>query len=214
MNVDLSMALSTIGADLGWVSRRRNSGGVYLMLSGEDTDTERFVRVLKGLEALTAELPRWEQFIPQIQEVYPKPLTMDSWAGSTEDAFQGEIDRLVKELGRMQADGNMRDKTIEARADECDAIMAKAERYRSFLSGKVETIAASLSDLRDKFRHGLDEEVAKIGGALADMDATSKAADAKEQAKLKTAPSKPRKRRGRRVIAPAATDLGMEEFDL
>jgi hypothetical protein len=185
------------------------------MLTGKDA--ERFVGVLKGLEKLTETRPRSRQFIPQIQEVYPKPLTMDSWAGSTEDAFQGEIDRLVKELERMQEDGNMREKTINARASECDAIMEKAERYRSFLTGKVEKIAESLTDLRSKFMHGLDEDVAAIGNALDDMEATTKAAKAKEAAQAAPAeekPSKPRKRRGRRVIKPSAADLGMEDFDI
>jgi len=155
MNVDISDALCDLGHARGWITRRRNSGGVYFL----PTHTERakgtaeaFVKILFGLAALTDHLPRRRQFIPQCHDLFPSPMTMSSWSGSAQDNFEADITKLQGELDRMAADGKMRDTTKAERAAQADAIIAKAENYRVFLGAAVDTIGTRLDTIKAAFK--------------------------------------------------------------
>lgn len=195
VNSDISLALTGIGWHLGWISRRRNSGGVYFVHRSEDA--ERFVALLMGIRRLSAKLAsnrtpheRFERnylFRPQVMEVYPKPLTMDLWAGSTEDQFRGQTERLLADLQAMRKDDKMRDKTIESRASECDRLMELAESYRLFLADAVDSITAELTVIRDGFNRKLDERANATTQAFADIDQA-----------VDTNPAPPRKKKATR----------------
>lgn len=138
MNVDISKALTNVGKDWGWVSRRRNAGGVYFIPSGDFANN--FVRLLQALADETAEKPRWEQFVPQAQETYPKPLTLASWRGSAADAFASDLEAIKKKLQKVFVKGEMSDKVLERRADECTALIKKAGLFKSILANLPEVV--------------------------------------------------------------------------
>lgn len=172
MNVDISQALTAAGSAGGWISRRRNAGGVYFIVRSKQA--EAFVGVLQALAAETDRLPRWRRFAPQIQEVYPKPLTMASWTESALDAFAADVASLKTQLGQMFTDGTMRDRTIEARAAECDALVAKAERYQLLLAGALPSITESLKQIKEAFTSALVsgiESASREFEAFEDIDA-------------------------------------------
>lgn len=158
INGGISDALVSIGWSLGWLSRRRNSGGVYLVNSS--SDAERFVALLQDIQVASAweaqnkRTPHNFHFIPEIMEVYPKPLAMGMWKHSAEAQYEQQTAQLLKDLRQMQgSDGDkMRDKTVQARADECDRLMRLAESHRVFLEGAVEGITTELAKLKDGFQ--------------------------------------------------------------
>lgn len=173
INRDISDMLVAIGwSQLGWISRRRNSGGVYFALTSDAT--ERFVTLLQALECLTVSehIDRANHFIPQIMEVYPKPLTMNMWSGSTKDQYQAQTESLLKELTKMRADDKMRDKTIKGHAEECDRLIALAESHRIFLADTVADITFELGKVKAGFIKKLDENAA---AARADFDVIDQA---------------------------------------
>ena len=188
INRDISTALVGIGWAGGWITRRRNSGGVYFMSAGERS--ERFIAVLHALEARTESAGRNRAFVPQVMEVYPKPLTMALWSGSAKDQYASDIDALAKDLAKMTADDKMRDSTVQKRADECDRLIAQAETHRLFLQEHVEVITAELARVRDEFRRKLS----------ASVEAAKTAFDA---ADVLTAPATPKPKRAVKVAAPA-----------
>ncbi len=185
-NVDISNALCALGYASIWVNRRRNSGGVYLIRSDSDESRERaekFVKVLKGIaklsgrHAIGGRSARAYQFFPQIQEVYPKPLTMASWGESAREDIEADVRGLIVELGQMSIDGKMRDKTKTARAEEADALIRKAEHLRVFLGSAVEDIAGLLTGIRDGFLKAIGESTAAAKtGIDAVMDSVEQAA--------------------------------------
>lgn len=182
VNRDISDMLVAIGwARLGWISRRRNSGGVYFVPTSDDA--ERFIRLLQGLESMShahasprrrpGQDERMYHFIPQVMEVYPKPLTMSMWSSSAKDQYAAQMDKLAADLKAMQADDKMRDKTIQARADECDRLMKLAESHRMFLEGVTDTITTELAKVRDAFKRKLDDNAAKASAAFDAIDAST-----------------------------------------
>lgn len=199
INRDISDMLVAIGwSRLGWISRRRNSGGVYFI--GRSDAAERYVGLLQDLQKATAVNTRAFQFIPQVMEVYPKPLTMDMWQGSARDQYEGQTEQLLKDLAKMKTDDKMRDGTIQARADECDRLIELAESHRLFLADAVEGITTELARVKAEFTKKLDENAASAAGAfnaveaaIADADAkvpTKKARKAKAKPKAEAKPAK------------------------
>lgn len=153
INRDISNALVDIGWGSYWITRRLNSGGVYFIPAGDRA--ERFLALLHTIEAATASEPRSRQFVPQVMEVYPKPLTMSMWSASARDQYDSEVSNLVKELQKLEAEGVMRDTTVQKRADECDRLIAQAEKHRVFLQEYATTITSELERVRAKFREHL-----------------------------------------------------------
>lgn len=200
-NKDLSEMLLAIGDDLNWISRRRNKGGVYFVLARTEYErmmAERFVRLLKGLEALSA-LEDCEQFRAEIVEVYPKPLAMGTITEAARSSFEASIDRMTRELDRMTADGKMRETTIGRRADECDELIRRAEQYRFFLEGAVDKLAGRLGKIRDRFSAELSEAAES---AKADINAIDD---------IEVAETAPLPKRGRRRVA--ASEWDSKPFD-
>jgi hypothetical protein len=167
-NLDLSFALTDVGNQMLWISRRPLSGGVYFIPSrgpiGE-YHASAFASILHGLESLTSGLPRARRFAPQIQEVYAKPFTMTSWAESATEELEAALDSLVADLTGI-ADDTMREKTRGRRAAECDALIAKAEHYRLFLAGRVDGFSTKLGQVREAFNRGTAEAVDEVRAAL------------------------------------------------
>jgi len=153
VNRDLSDALTSIGWEHSWITRRRNSGGVYFMPSGQSA--ERFVALLQDLQALTANSAREYQFIPQMMEVYAKPLTMAMWSSSARDQYDAQVEELVAQLKKVSTD-TTRESTLEKRADDCDRLIAQAESHRMFLEGHVEVLSVELRRVQAEFRRKLE----------------------------------------------------------
>lgn len=171
VNRDISDCLTAIGwSELGWVSRRRNSGGVYF--AARCDTTTRFVTMLHAVKALTeaASEHRSHHFIPEVMEVYAKPLATNMWAAATRDQYHNQMEQLMCRLQEMHDKGVMRDKTIEAHADECDRLIEQAEAHRVFLESHADVIAAELATIRDAFKQKLD---AATAGANAAFDAVA-----------------------------------------
>ncbi len=172
INGGISDALVSIGWSLGWLSRRRNSGGVYLVNSS--SDAERFVALLQDIAKEThviagsSDLAHNFHFIPEVMEVYPKPLAMGMWKHSAQAQYEQQTAQLLKALNQMQgSDGDkMRDKTVQARADECDRLMRLAESHRMFLEGAVEGITDALTNLKNGFQDRIDANTVKANAAF------------------------------------------------
>jgi hypothetical protein len=169
VNREISDILTRIGWDFGWITRRRNSGGVYFIAAG--LAAERFVGLLQDLQALTEGDEPEHRFIPQIMEVYAKPLTMAMWAHSASDQFDSEVADLVEQLKKITVDST-RDSTIERRAEDCDRLIAKAENHRLFLQDRVETLTSEIRKIQAGFAKKLRE--AREGTAEA-FDAVAEA---------------------------------------
>lgn len=208
LNRDLSQAILAVGGKLGWISRRKNKGGVYYL---HRTDAERFATLLKGIQGMTAHMPRDAQFIPHITEQYDRPLTIDSWSGAALDHYEAKVGQLVKDLDRVFAEGNMREKTLLMRADECDDILKEANKYAMFLKGSLQPLEARLKKIRSTFQKAVAEGSEAIEKDLKAIEAMvgvyqPKAKEAKSL-KAEAAPTEGKKK-GKK------TKLAEEDFDL
>jgi hypothetical protein len=178
VNRDISNALVDIGWGSAWITRRRNSGGVYFIPAGDRA--ERFLALLKALEVATSHELRTRQFVPQVMEVYPKPLTMSMWSASARDQYDAQVADLVVELRKMEADGTMRESTVQKRADECDRLMQQAETHRMFLNEHAEIISSELARVKAKFKQRLEQaqeargEIDQVFTALDKADAQAR----------------------------------------
>lgn len=195
VNRDISDALTSIGWEHAWITRRRNSGGVYFMPSGPSA--ERFVSLLQDIQALTAGSARQYQFVPQIMEVYAKPLTLSMWSHSARDQYDAQVDELVVQLKKVSADST-RESTLEKRADDCDRLIAQAESHRLFLQEHVEVLSVELRRVQAEFRKKLEEARGEAQKAFDAVDAatpktTRKAAPAAPVAPAKAIPTRVRK---------------------
>jgi hypothetical protein len=206
LNKDISDALLQVGYELNWIGRRRNKGGVYFLLARagapEAQRSERFVNLVHALRDLSERTPSTEKFNPEIIEVYPRPLANEMIAGSAKASFDHEVERLSKELDRMLVDGKMREGTMEKRADECDAILSRAEQYRSWLQESTDELAGKLSAIRDKFRAAFEAAVAGTSSSI-------KAIDEIKSEQSDTAPLP--KQQGRKI---ASNEWNDKQFDL
>lgn len=152
-NQDISCVLVSIGQGLGWISRRRNSGGVYYMPSG--ANAERFVKLLLDIQAETASHHASRQFVPEILEVFPRPLTQATIADAATHHFEVKINTLVDQLRAAADTGKMRESTMGKRVDEIDALIVQAEEYRSILAEGATELKARLDETRRFFMRGL-----------------------------------------------------------
>ncbi len=193
INWGISEVLVSIGWDrLGWISRRRNSGGVYF--ASKSDATERFVALLQAIESqskVDAVGLRDYHFIPEVMEVYPKPLTMGMWKNSATAQYEQQTEQLLKDLHKMQGkDGDkMRESTVQARADECDRLIRLADGHRLFLENAVEGITQALKDVRDGFQKRIDGNAAEAHTAFDAIDqATPKRMRRRKKAPVAAAP--------------------------
>ena len=106
INWGISEILTAIGwTCLGWISRRRNSGGVYFASSC--SVTERFVALLQDIEGVSHVFaegkrgPSNYHFIPEVMEVYPKPLAMSMWKQSATAQYEAQTAQLIKDLEKQ-----------------------------------------------------------------------------------------------------------------
>lgn len=167
-NVDISVALVDIGNRCGWINRRRNSGGVYYLQSG--SKAEQFVQLLRTLGAHTASLHPSHQFIPEIVEVFPRPLSQATISDAAGHHFETKIDSLLKQLKQAADDGKMRSGTMEKRADEIDALMKQAADFQALLDDAGADIKARLRQLKRVFTTGIQSGVEALGEAFAFVD--------------------------------------------
>jgi hypothetical protein len=167
VNRDISDAITHIGWSCFWITRRRNSGGVYFMHSGPAA--ERFIGMLQDIQALTSHSARRYQFFPQIMEVYAKPLTMAMWRDSARDQYEAQVQDLLEQLKKVNST-SIRETTLEKRAEECDRIIAQAESHRLFLAEHVEVLAAELRKVQAGFLKKLEEVRAGAQEAFQALD--------------------------------------------
>lgn len=190
VNRDISNVLVSIGWSSYWITRRRNSGGVYFIPAGKKA--EQFLSVLESLQAATSPLERKNQFIPQVMEVYEKPLTMQMWAGSARDQYDAQVAGLLDDLKKMESSDTMRESTMAKRADECAELMLQAEKHRMFLQEHAESIKGELERIRLGFLKRLKEVQQTSGESLSDamaaMDAVAPKARAKRAPKATPTP--------------------------
>ena len=168
-NRDVSQALLSIGNKMGWLSRRRNKGGCYYL---NRNSAERFAKLLKSIGRMTNGRDRDSQFIPHITEQYDRPMTVASWSGAARDHYTGKTQKLVTDLDRLFKDGKMRDATMEAKRDECDAILAEAMQYKMFMKGQLNPLQDRLTKIRaafDKARNEGNEAIERDLGAIQSM---------------------------------------------
>lgn len=151
-NRDISQALLAVGAKLGWLGRRQNKGGVYYL---NRRSAERFARLLKSLQRMSL---HGDGFTPSITEQYNRPLTVSTWTDAAQFHYASKVDGLVRDLDRLFTDGKMKDRTIEARRDECDAILTEAKQYKQFMVGKISPLADRLAAIQDAFSKALAED--------------------------------------------------------
>ena len=206
INSGISGILVDIGwHQLGWISRRRNSGGVYFASTSDET--ERFVALLQDIalrseeRAVDKRHPDIYHFIPEVMEVYPKPLTMGMWKHSAQAQYEQQTDQLLKDLHKMQGkDGDkMRETTVQARADECDRLIKLAEGHRLFLEGAVDSITTALTEVRDGFQKRIDVNAGEATAAFSAIE--------------QTAPKRKRKRMRRRAPTVQATESAKPDLD-
>lgn len=179
---------------LGWISRRRNSGGVYFASTNDVT--ERFVALLQGIETESQTIaarpgehnPDDHRFVPEIMEVYPKPLAMDMWKSSAKAQYEQQTQQLLNDLHKMQGkDGDkMRENTVATRAAECDRLISLAEGHRLFLESAVYGITAALAEIREGFQKRIDDNKDE---AKAAFDAIDKAVPKRKRRRKKAAPT-------------------------
>ena len=167
-NLDISMMLVTIGhAEMNWISRRKNGGGVYYISNGKRA--ERFVGLLKHLEDATSGQAPSSRFYPQLTEMYPKPLALGTWRQAAGTQFSNRTSALVAALKVMGA-GKMREKTVTKHMNECDRILAEAEEHRMFLAEGVEDIAEQINAIKAGFVAGNAENIQAIDVLFADVE--------------------------------------------
>lgn len=192
INSGISGILVDIGwHHLGWISRRRNSGGVYFAATSDET--ERFVALLQDIALRSEELAVDKlcassyHFIPEVMEVYPKPLTMGMWKHSAQAQYEQQTEQLLKDLHKMQGkDGDkMRETTVQARADECDRLIKLAETHRLFLAGAVTDITQALQEVRDGFQQRIDNNASEAVVAFDAIDKITPKPRRKSKAKAK-----------------------------
>lgn len=145
-------------------------------------------------------LRRRDVFFTQVQEVYPKPLTLGSWRESAREDLEADIRQLNKDLADMLARGKMRDTTKEKRAAEADRLIAKADSYRVLLGELADELGGTLTDLAAQFRDAIGQAAAEAERAL-DLDAP---------AEPQPEPQPELPRRGRRRVGRSDLDV----FDL
>jgi hypothetical protein len=166
-NKDISDALLEAGWSQYWLNRRRVKGGVYFL---PVSACEGFVNILDELEALTAHFHRSRRFFPQVTEMFARPRTLKTWGDAAVDDFETDVKRLVDDLEKIAAEG-MRGASIERRADECDALMKKAERYSMFLSDATDGVLTNLGKLKQAFGVALDKKSDEIERELDEIRA-------------------------------------------
>jgi hypothetical protein len=152
-NQDLSNAFTSIGSELGWINRRRNSGGVYYMNNSRSAAT--LVRLLLDFKAETASQHPSRHFVPEIIEVYPQPLAKATITAAATYHFDARIRTLVEQLKKAATEGTMRDKTLTARADEAQRLIDQAAEYQELLAGGAKEIAEKLDIVRTYYTTGL-----------------------------------------------------------
>ncbi len=166
-NRDVSEALIAVGHQLGWLSRRRNKGGCYYL---NRYSAERFAKLLKALERMTAMNPRSGQFVPHITEQYDRPLTVASWSGAAQDHYAAKVSGLVSDLDKLFIGGKMRDGTIAKNRDACDALLKEAISYKRFMQGQLNPLEDRLHAIRDAFSKALVEGNEAIESDLRDIE--------------------------------------------
>lgn len=154
-NIDISNALCSIGAHLGWFTRRRNKGGVYYILAER---CDAFIAVLDDLEALTEGQPDRHRFFPSVTEQYAAPNAVKAWKRESEHSLEERLRELKQDLARAET-GTMREGTMLARLDECDELVARAELYRGLLAKASDDIAARVRKVKESFNAALNADV-------------------------------------------------------
>jgi hypothetical protein len=196
VNRDVSQAILSVGARLGWISRRRNKGGVYYL---HLVEAERFAALLKGIQAMTATRHRDEQFIPHITEQYDRPLTVDSWSGAAKDHYEAQVGQLVKDLDRVFVDGKMRESTMVDRADECDRILKEANKYAIFMKAALPDLETRLKKIRAAFTKAIKDGSDSIEKDIKDIEKLIGTHEPKKAKEVKVAEpvkeEKPKKQR-------------------
>ncbi len=205
INGDISKALLGIGWSQGWISRRRNKGGVYMLANTQRA--ARFVELLQALQAATAHHRINNQFMAAPSEVYAKPLSVSTWKQATQVQFADKTDALLKDLALMQRDDKMRDKTVQQHADACDALLAQAEQHKLLLADNLASVTAELAKIKTAFEK-------RLAGTQADGEAVFADVPAPVAAKRKRVSKRRAVKKAVAPVQPDAADISEDVTDL
>lgn len=155
-NTELSAALSSIGYNqVRWINRRRNSGGVYLLLRSVETD--RFVQMIRAISEYTQrqhpQSPS-RQFFSEVIEVFPRPLSDEMYAQAASRHFEEKLETLATKLDAKRSSPRFRS-MVEAGAAEVDSLMSEASQYEELLVAYGSRIRDALAAMRTDLEHML-----------------------------------------------------------
>lgn len=168
VNRDISTVLLNIVKEMGAIPMRHNTGGAYFMPVGKKSDT--FVELLEGLERMTVQMPRDEQFYAHITVLRGDPRNVSTWTRNTTLAFDLELVALQDELANMTTRDNVRDGTWDKKKTECTGLVLRAKQYAGLLQGGLSRIEKLCLDLEAKFGKAQDAARATALGARAAFD--------------------------------------------
>lgn len=168
VNRDISNVLLNIVRSMGAIPMRHNTGGAYFMPMGQKTDS--FIALLEGLEAMTVQKPRDEQFYAHITVLRGDQRNVNTWHRNTTLAFDLELVALAEELKNMESRDNVRDGTWDKKKMECTGLVLRAKQYAGLLQGEHSRIEKLCVELEAKFGKAQDAARATALGAKAAFD--------------------------------------------
>ncbi len=200
VNRDLSNVLLAIVRDMGAIPMRHNTGGAYFMpVSGK---ADLFIQLLEGLEQMTIQAPRDEQFYAHITVLRDDWRNVNTWHRNTTLAFDLELVALNDELKNMASRDNVRDGTWDKKKTECTGLVLRAKQYSNLLQGEYARIAKLCTDLEAKFGNAQDAARATALGAktaFAKLDEPTPAPPVAKPAPAATPAPAPEQTRRRKV---------------
>lgn len=199
---ELSTAMCAAGSASGWVTYRRNLGGLWFIYEDGSNRRANFRSLVNAVEKLCG-----GSFVPTVNAliVDEDGINMSTAHRAMGWALEDELQDLVKKLEAARKP-TTRTSTIEERIGECQALIIRANIFRSMLEDKADTVADKVRKLKDEFGALLDPTSSnafnQIDSLLAKQSAAPAPAPAPAPKRTKTKP------------APAKKPIPDDPFDL
>jgi hypothetical protein len=165
VNRDISTVLLNIVRDIGAISMRHNTGGAYFLPLSSRSDS--FIQLLEGLEQMTVQKARDEQFYAHVTVLRGDQRNVNTWHRNTTLAFDLELSALAEQLKDMESRDNVRDGTWDKKKVECTGLVLRAKLYSGLLQTEFGRIEKLCRDLEHKFGNAQDAARATALGAAA-----------------------------------------------
>lgn len=162
---EVSQALCRVGRACLWANYRDN-GGTWFVYDGHRA--EKFRKLLIAIKKLSQKgftekgRPNYT-FRPRVQPLNLvgnaelDELTETNITESSEATLEGELQKLMKDLEKVQKDG-MRASSIERRIDGCDDLISRANLYRTILKEAADEINERIEEVKAAFEKELQED--------------------------------------------------------